>query len=806
MKFSKHFTIALLIVVVVGVSLRAAYLVEHLQSPFYSQLQIDELYHDYWARGLVTGNWTPPLDHDHPHIEKYPYFKPPGTPYTMAFLYSIFGIYKCIPLIAFMFLGILSGLVLTLLAKQLFNTWSAFVTALLYFTYWGFIYFEATLLEPALTTFLLILSIYFLYGWLSKRSTWHFFIAAITAGLCALVRPNVLLCLPFMGVWCGYVSWRSQKRLLPAFLRVLCFGIISGTIVLLATIRNYKVSGDFVPLCTEGGLVLHTGNHAGADGYNATTPEIGGFTCFDWPRIVHLAEKNTGKKLTHAEAEAYYMKRGFSYIVQHPGHVFSLVIRKFLLFWGPAEVCNQKEAACDVALSKVLFPFITFPVILALCLLGIILLLLSHKNSSSKLNNNYSVKHYTIVLITIVVLVYAASYMPFQVAGRYRIPIIPFLMLGAGYGIWRLCEMMRKRAYVKAILWFGTVILIWFIVLINYAGYKPRVGHWRLTRGGAYLADGKPDKALKEFEEAITIRPWDERIYDNIGVALLHTGDIGRAEVYFRKALDKNPLYYRTLYNMGVIEHEKGNITNAYYWLKKAYKQRPDKRIVSELGVRAFSCGDLSNAVKYISQALEVKSDDIRMHTMLAAALAQQKKYADARRHLEKVLELGGSSSKVILALYRLCRETGDHAAALHYLENGATNYPQEGRLQYILARFYLEQGNEKEAAKAFERSMIANAPADVINEYAWLMATSTNTMVRNPKKAIKLATRACEMTQWTVLPTIDTLGVAYASDNQFEQAIQLMEKYRKLSKGEEERKIIDQRLEEYRSGKCEIK
>lgn len=47
-------------VLLVGAGLRAAYLTEVVHEPGFEHPLHDPQYNDYWARALVTGDWTPP--------------------------------------------------------------------------------------------------------------------------------------------------------------------------------------------------------------------------------------------------------------------------------------------------------------------------------------------------------------------------------------------------------------------------------------------------------------------------------------------------------------------------------------------------------------------------------------------------------------------------------------------------------------------------------------------------------------------------------------------------------------------------
>jgi tetratricopeptide (TPR) repeat protein len=57
-------------------------------------------------------------------------------------------------------------------------------------------------------------------------------------------------------------------------------------------------------------------------------------------------------------------------------------------------------------------------------------------------------------------------------------------------------------------------------------------------------------------------------------------------------------------------------------------------------------------------------------------------------------------------------------------------------------------------------------------NTLAWLLATCSQQTFRDGGKAIKLATRACELSSWKSGAHLDTLAAAYAEVGQFDTAI----------------------------------
>ena len=82
----------------------------------------------------------------------------------------------------------------------------------------------------------------------------------------------------------------------------------------------------------------------------------------------------------------------------------------------------------------------------------------------------------------------------------------------------------------------------------------------------------------------------------------------------------------------------------------------------------------------------------------------------------------------------------------------------------------------------------------------AWMLATATDADLRDGPRAVELAERSCELTNWKHPSALDVLAAAYAETGQFDRAIEYVEKAIPLAK-EAQLTSCRTHLKQYRSG-----
>ncbi len=88
-----------------------------------------------------------------------------------------------------------------------------------------------------------------------------------------------------------------------------------------------------------------------------------------------------------------------------------------------------------------------------------------------------------------------------------------------------------------------------------------------------------------------------------------------------------------------------------------------------------------------------------------------------------------------------------------------------------------------------------------VLNNLAWLLATSPDAKLRNADRAIKLAKKACELTDYEQSHVLSTLAAGYAEKGDFATAVKWSKKAVDLGEGEIKEQLKEE-LKSYQQGK----
>jgi Tfp pilus assembly protein PilF len=114
----------------------------------------------------------------------------------------------------------------------------------------------------------------------------------------------------------------------------------------------------------------------------------------------------------------------------------------------------------------------------------------------------------------------------------------------------------------------------------------------------------------------------------------------------------------------------------------------------------------------------------------------------------------------------------------------------------------YLGIGKHAEALADYEKAYQLNKEdSGLLNNFAWVLATSPVDKVRNGRRAIELAAEACRLTDYKQAHILSTLAAAYAEAGDFDKAKEFSQKA--VDEGREKLKpALRKELDSYKARK----
>lgn len=129
--------------------------------------------------------------------------------------------------------------------------------------------------------------------------------------------------------------------------------------------------------------------------------------------------------------------------------------------------------------------------------------------------------------------------------------------------------------------------------------------------GNALYEKGFTDRAIREYKEALGIKPDNQEALYNLGTVYHHKGMLDEAIGFYEKAVRLNPYYFSARSNLGVAYAEKGAYEKAITELKAAVKLWPDAEGYYNLGLIYQRTGRNDLAIREFENALKINPDFI---------------------------------------------------------------------------------------------------------------------------------------------------------------------------------------------------
>lgn len=623
----------LVLVLLLSLIPRALHWNDRATDPDLNYPAVDAHWHDAYARDIVGLDAHWPEGFDAAQITEQPLHRPPGYPWFLALLYSISDGSVRFAFFVQHLLGLLSVGLLYCLGRVFGGPRLGLLAAGLFGLAWTPVYFEGELHAPALLNALVLAALVCAVGrGGGPRGTRSAIAAGLFLAAGVLTRPNSLLLALAIGAW----VWRRSGRRMGLWLLA---GLVLFPVPSL--VRNIQASDQAVPMTTGLGINLFLGQGPTATGVidSDLGPELGSYrTCFDWPSVVARLGQQEGRQLSHSEADALLRSRGIDAVLDDPLASISRTVQKAVLLLGPREVGHNKEVSMERLHSSLVFSApVEFSFLLGLALIAVLF----------RRAGNLGPVPWALIA-------WVLGLLPFFVAARYRVPMMPLLALLAGAGILALVE-RHKRGGDGLALAIPALAAPFLLGLLPGPNLGVPGVRYHLDRGRAYFRAQAYPHAAGEFDAALVLAPnFSGGLYER-GLVHLTQSEWGAAEQLFQKVMAAEPRHGKAAANLGILLLDRGEPRAAGEVVAVALREEGARPQVLNLARRTILtlAADPSPLMRDGGQALgladqllaRVGPQEGMVEALRAAALAEVGDFREAVVTAERALAQARAAS-----------------------------------------------------------------------------------------------------------------------------------------------------------------
>ncbi len=533
----------LLAILAVALLVRLAHWAAVRGQPFFAQLAMDSQEYDRWAQAIAGGDW----------LGSQVFFQAPLYPYLLALVYTLFGRSLDAVYLLQIAAAVAGVWALWRAGRALGNEPAGLAAAALAAVYAPFLFYDVQLLKesPAVTVTCFLL-------WALAARRW--LAAGVLLGVLALLRENALLLVPFLLP----LAWQRDSSIDTGVRGFAQRGglLVLGLLLPLAPValRNGLVGGDYLPTTSQGGVNFWIGNNPQADGtYRPIVPGKQ-IPALERQEPARLAEQELGRRLSPAEVSSFWLRRGLAWAAAHPVDFVRLQIRKLGMFWSWYEWPDAVDYYWTKSISPVLrLPLVEFGTLSLLAPVGLWLLW------RRKRINEFAP-------VWLFALGWMLSTVAFFLFSRYRLPVVPALLLLAGAVMAELNDAWKERRRGWQA---GVVLSMAAFVAPDLVRFAPRMDlvHYNLGR----LADERGDDAAAEehYRAAFALNPHDFLACLNLGNHAARRRDWPAALRFYQQAAALEPGSDDAESNLGGIHLALGDFAAAEQHLNRALTLNP---------------------------------------------------------------------------------------------------------------------------------------------------------------------------------------------------------------------------------------
>ncbi len=227
----------------------------------------------------------------------------------------------------------------------------------------------------------------------------------------------------------------------------------------------------------------------------------------------------------------------------------------------------------------------------------------------------------------------------------------------------------------------------------------------RLELGRAYAHGGRPEEALRSFQEAVELDAGLADAWRELAAALFLRGDTlggDRAYAQYARLTPDAPELRDAVIALG-----ENRVQAAEALLRQRLKQAPeDVSALLLLADAADKREDVIEAKRYLLECLRLAPGDAAARFRLANLLYESHRNTEALPHLDRLLACDPDNAQYLSLKAQVLRLMGAHDEALALMNRAVTEHPDEERAWLVYGHLMRETGEQPKAIEMYRRSL----------------------------------------------------------------------------------------------------
>jgi tetratricopeptide (TPR) repeat protein len=331
-----------------------------------------------------------------------------------------------------------------------------------------------------------------------------------------------------------------------------------------------------------------------------------------------------------------------------------------------------------------------------------------------------------------------------------------------------------------------------------------------IERARVHTQQAKFDEAVEDLNRALAVDPGDVTVLMMRASLYQDKGDKSKALADVEHVLKLKPKSAMAIRAHALLLTEGERIDEAVGELEKLRQlDTKDTLTLLQLAMLYNAQKKPAKAIETYTTLLALDSTDWRAFRGRGDAYSDLGKPAEAladyektRSELEKLHKLNPKDTAALLQLAVLFGVQKKSAKAIETYTAALAVDPNEWHALRGRGDTYLNVGRQAEAIADYEKALKLE-PKDhsILNNLAWVLATSPDAKLRNGRRALELATLACKVTEYKLAFILSTLAAAYAETGDFATAMKWSAKAVEIGDKEHD-DSLKKELESYKAKK----